>query len=202
MNNITAWTSKNINLEKDMIDGALCKKLGWERLEKTTHFKYLHKLILMTEIQSICDIGCGAGELGRVYKDYRYNGYDLSHIIENVSKVVNPQLKYHDFNADKFNYNLFKQYDLMICNSFISELNNPLEIISNLLENTSKYLIIHRQKIGNKTEIKKYKTYADLTTSQSIIGIDDLKQTLKKTNMSIVKEFMFDGLISFLITKN
>ena len=90
----------------------------------------------------------------------------------------------------------------MVCNGFISELNNSLEIIQNLLENTSKYLIIHRQKIGKKTEIIKYKTYADLLTSHTIIGIEDLNKILQKTNTRVVKEFMFEGLVSLLISKN
>jgi hypothetical protein len=201
MNCITAWTSENHELEKDMINGALCKKPGWKKLEYSSHFTYLNELILMTNEKSICDIGCGAGELGRVYKDYHYEGYDLQHIVENVSKVVNPQLTYNYFDANNFNYNLFKKYDLLICNGFISELINPLEIIKNLLENTNKYLIIHRQKIGNKTEIINYKTYADLLTSQSIVGIEDLKQILKFTNTRVVKQCMFDGLVSLLITK-
>lgn len=202
MNCTTAWTSKNCELEKDMINGALCKKPGWKKLEYSLHFTYLNQLILITGEQTICDIGCGAGELGRVYKDYTYEGYDLSHIVENVSKVVNPQLNYKYFDANNFNYILFKKYDLLICNSFISELINPLEIIKNLLENTSKYLIIHRQKISNKTEIINYKTYADLLTSQSIIGIEDLKEIFKETNTCVIKEFYFDGLVSLLITKN
>ena len=202
MNTNTAWTSNDDNLAIDMINGALCKKPGWKKLEESSHFKYLNELILMTGIKTICDIGCGAGELGRVYKDYNYEGYDLPHIIEKVSKVVNPHLNYHNFDGNNFNYNLFTKYDLLVCNGFISELNNSLEIIQNLLENTSKYLIIHRQKIGKKTEIIKYKTYADLLTSHTIIGIEDLNKILQKTNTRVVKEFMFEGLVSLLISKN
>jgi hypothetical protein len=201
MNTTTAWTSKNPELSRDMINGALCKKPGWKKLEESSHFNYLNELILMTGVKTICDIGCGAGELGRVYKTYNYEGYELPHIIENVSKVVNPNLIYHNFDANNFNYNVFQQYDLLVCNGFISELNNPLDIVSKLLENTSKYLIIHRQKINNKTEIINYKTYADLLTCQSILGVNDIKQILKGTNTIIEKELYFDGLVSLLIKK-
>lgn len=201
-NTNTAWTSNDDNLAKDMINGVLCKKPGWKKLEESSHFKYLNELILMTGCKSICDIGCGGGELGRVYKDYQYNGYDLPHIIEKVSKVCNPQLNYHHYDANNFTHNLFQQYELLVCNSFISELTNPLEILTQLLKNTSKYLIIHRQKIGNKTEIIQYTTYANLLTSQSIIGVEDFKQVLKETNTRVVKEFMFDNLVSLLISKN
>jgi hypothetical protein len=203
MTSTTAWTSNNNELAVDMVKGALCQKIGWKKLEESSHFQYLKELITLTGVNNICDVGCGAGELGRVYNNYTYDGYDLPHIIENVSKIVNPQLNYHSFDAtdNNYDYSIFTYYDMLVCNSFISELNNPIDILYKLLSNTSNYFIIHRQKFGNKTEIIQYKTYADLLTSQSIIGIEDFKQILKMSNTRVVKEYMFDGLVSLLIKK-
>jgi hypothetical protein len=198
----TAWTSNNDSLALDMINGALCKKPGWKKLEEVSHFKYLNELILTTGVKTICDLGCGAGELGRVYKDYQYEGYDLPHIIEKVSKVVNPLLRYHAFDANNYAYNLLQPYELLVCNSFVSELTNPLGILRQILNNTSKFLILHRQKIGAKTGLEKYVTYANLTTHCSILGVADLNCVLKETGTQVVKELAFDGLVSLLIVKN
>jgi trans-aconitate methyltransferase len=151
---------------------------GWLRLEYTDHFKVLKNFIDELDIENMADIGCGAGELGRVYSNLKYVGYDLPHVIEKVSKVVNPNLEYVHFNTNDFNFSKFNQYDLLVCNSFISELINPFEVLNKIVKNTNRYLIIHRQFITNETNFSTYNTYGNLKTTRSHLSHKELNSLL------------------------
>jgi len=178
MNNLeNAWFNEDV-LPHDMIKGATGEK-GWAKLEDSEHFKVLNKMVINLNVNKMADIGCGAGELGRVLSNIDYTGFDLPHIINKVSKIVNPNLKYIYFNADNFKYSVFEEYDLLVCNGFISELNNPIEVLSKLIENTTNYLLIHRQFFSNETSFSKYTTYGNLSTTKSHIGYNDFIGLLK-----------------------
>ena len=110
----------------------------------------------------------------------------MPHIIENVAKIVNPNLNYIEFDVNTSDYTIFKDFDLIICNSLISELPNPLEIVDKLLKNMGKYLIIHRQYFDESTRLDSYKTYGNLDTVRSHIGRYDFNSLL--TNHTIIKE--------------
>lgn len=185
MNKKTAWYNEDI-LPQDMVDGANGKK-GWPKLEHSTHFKILKELIELCNSKNIADLGCGAGELGRIYSNMDYTGFDLPHIIELVSKKVNPNLNYVKFDANNFNYSDINKFDLIVCNGFISELPNPIPILKKIIENTKKFLIIHRQFFGNKTELKEYKTYGKLNTIINYISITDFNDLI--VNHTIIKEY-------------
>ena len=178
MNNLdNAWFNEDV-LPSDMVKGATGEK-GWSKLEDTEHFKVLNQFISNLTINKMVDIGCGAGELGRVLSNINYTGFDLPHIINKVSKIVNPNLNYIYFNADDFDYSILKEYDLLVCNSFISELNNPIEVLTKLIDNTTNYLLIHRQFFSNETNFSKYTTYGDLSTTRSHIGYNEFVGLLK-----------------------
>lgn len=178
MNNLdSAWFNEDV-LPSDMVKGATGEK-GWSKLEDAEHFKVLNQFISNLTINKMVDIGCGAGELGRVLSNINYTGFDLPHIINKVSKIVNPNLNYIYFNADDFDYSILKEYDLLVCNSFISELNNPIEVLTKLIDNTTNYLLIHRQFFSNETNFSKYTTYGDLSTTRSHIGYNEFVGLLK-----------------------
>lgn len=185
LTNDVAWYNNTV-LPQQMIDGALGNLPGWGRLEEAGHFGVLDGLVQSIKPDSIADLGCGAAEVGRVYPSVNYTGLDLPHIIENVAKVVNPNLKYIEFDANKSDFTIFKDFDLIICNGFISELPNPLEILNKLLINMGKYLIIHRQYFDESTRLDTYKTYGNLDTVRSHIGLQDFNSLL--TNHIIIKE--------------
>jgi hypothetical protein len=180
-----AWYDNTV-LPKQMVDGALGNIPGWTRLEQSGHFGVLDELVREANPISIVDLGCGAAEVGRVYSNINYTGLDLPHIIENVAKVVNPTLQYIEFDANTSDFTIFKDFDLIICNSFISELPNPLEILNKLLTNMGRYIIIHRQYFDDSTKFTNYKTYGNLDTVRSHIGRDDFNKLL--TNHIIIKE--------------
>ena len=173
----TAWFNEDI-LPIDMIKGATGEK-GWSKLEDSDHFSVLNSFIKDLDFLKMSDIGCGAAELGRVLSNINYTGFDLPHIIDKVSKIVNPNLKYVYFNADNFDYSVLKEYDLLVCNSFISELSNPIEVLKKLINNTSKYLLIHRQYFNLVgTNFSEYVTYGNLPTIRTHIGFSDFNKLL------------------------
>ena len=179
----SAWYNKDI-LCSEMIRGALGLN-GWARLEHSGHFKYLDTLVQKIHIKTLLDLGCGAAELGRVYQNkYEYTGFDLEHIIENVAKTVNPQLKYGYFYAYNSDFSFLKNNDLIVCNSFLSEMDTPVEILIKILNNIDRYFIIHRQIFSNEpTNTVKYGTYGNLETSRSIINFKDFENITKEFNL-------------------
>lgn len=202
----TTW--ENIDtadiLTKSMIEGALGVTPGWLRLEHTSHYQNLKKMIDKITFNSLGDIGCGAGELGRVLKYNEYCGYDLPHIIEKVSKVVNPQSTYCEYDANNYDYTLFKRHDLLICNCFLSEIAHPLIVLQQILENTSKYLIIHRQTINDTRNIIFYKTYGNLDAHEWRLSKTEFYNIIETNGYKIVCEYINDpntNSMSFLIEK-
>jgi 2-polyprenyl-3-methyl-5-hydroxy-6-metoxy-1,4-benzoquinol methylase len=174
-----AWYNNDI-LPTEMIKCALGKKKGWSKLEDTEHFLSLIDLIKKINFKYVADLGCGSAELGRILKnEYNYTGFDLPHIIENVSKKMNPDLNYISYDAYDFNYNVLGEFDLIICNSFISELQKPFEILENIFKHMKKYLIIHRQHFSHQNYFINYNTYGELETIRAFLSVDDFKKILK-----------------------
>lgn len=194
----TAWYNNDV-LPLEMVRGAMGLN-GWNRLENSGHFENLDTLIKKCEGINIADIGCGAGEVGRVYQNLNYSGFDLPHIIENVSKKVNPSLTYFEFDAYKSDYSIFKTYDILLCNSFLSELYDPISVLRELLKNTKNYLIIHRQYFSNETKTHEYSTYGDLKTIRSFISEKEFNEIL--INHIIIHEIDSEFGKSILIKKN
>lgn len=174
----TAWYNIDI-LPNEMIAGANGSK-GWPKLEDSEHFKTLKELISLSNPSKMADIGCGAGELGRIYKENNYVGYDLPHIIDKVARIVNPNINFEYFDAYEFDYTNFKKFDLLVCNGFISELTEPMYVIEKLINNSEKSLIIHRQFFGEQNNLVNYSTYGNLSTPRCIIKIEDLEKLLTK----------------------
>ena len=194
----TAWYNDDI-LPLEMVKSAMGLN-GWARLENAGHFDNLNELIKKCEGVNIADIGCGAAEIGRVYNDLNYSGFDLPHIIENVSKKVNPNLTYFEFDAYKSDYSIFKTYDILLCNSFLSELPDPISVLKKILENTENYLIIHRQYFSNNSEIHEYNTYVNLKTIRSFISEKEFNELL--INHTIIYKTNSEFGKSILIKKN
>lgn len=202
----TTWENIDTSdiLTKSMIEGALGITPGWLRLEHTSHYQNLKIMIDKITFNSLGDIGCGAGEVGRVIKCNEYCGYDLSHIIEKVSKVVNPQSTYYEYDANNYDYTLFKRHDLLICNCFLSEIAHPLIVLPKILENTSKYLIIHRQTINDSPNIVFYKTYGNLDAHEWRLSKTEFYNMIETNGCKIVCEYINDvntNSMSFLIEK-
>jgi SAM-dependent methyltransferase len=192
----SAWYNSDI-LPKEMIKGANAEFPGWKKLEYSEHFKVLDSIIFDLNISSIVDIGCGAGEVGRVYNNYKYCGCDLPHIIDEVSMIVNPDKNYVKFDA----YNLgdlsfMREYDLILMNGFLSELENPLDFLKELIKYEINYILIHRQDfIEDKSSyLENYNTYGGVETTNSFINYREFLDLIKDSyDVSIKKSCGIEG---------
>ncbi len=194
----SAWYDENI-LPKQMVKGA-DGTLGWPRLEDSGHFKYLKEAISICEGNTLMDLGCGAGEVGRVYSEFDYIGYDLPHIIEKVAKKVNPHLKYDSFDAYETDFQFIKGVDIVLSNSFITELTNCTGILLKIIEKVDKYIVIHRQKFSENEEMKQYKTYGGLGTTECKISEKDFNESIQGS-FDVIYSASYDGMKTMTLKK-
>lgn len=175
------WGSSE-NVLKTMLNKSIARPL-----EKTKHFPVLDNLInLCNSNSSIVDLGCGTADVGRVYSDRKYLGMDLSVVIDNVSKIKNPTLNYKHFNIEEELPNEIKDYDIILMNGVLSEMKNPIDILKKILVLNIKYIIIHRQDFTNRpTYIKNYKSYCELTATNSYINSVEFEELIKNYNYII-----------------
>ena len=185
-NRNSAWYNNSI-LPTEMAKGAKAEILGWKTLENTLHFKVLDALIKKSNGESMLDIGCGAAEVGRVYPKLKYAGADLPHIIEGVAREVNPDNTYFTFDAhNSENLDFIRDYDIILMNSFISEILNPLEFLEKVFQNSQKNIIIHRQDFNNeKTFLENYNSYGGLVATNTNINYEDFIALCKKFKFTI-----------------
>lgn len=172
--NQNGWYNSDA-LVKGMIESSLGLNPDFVRLENTDHFKVLNSIISSINISSIVELGCGSGDISRVfYNKYKYLGGDLSHIIENVSKLVNPQGEYFSFDANKnTDLSIVKNYDLLLMCGFLSELQEPLVFLERIINYQLPYILIHRQEFSHKSYLEKYKTYGEIEVTKSYINFSD-----------------------------
>tara|TARA_Y100000361_G_scaffold38452_1_gene32934 strand:- start:86 stop:700 length:615 start_codon:yes stop_codon:yes gene_type:complete len=173
MTKTTAWNSP-----------AICRHIlatNFPPLRDSVHFPPLKECLLRaTESTAVLDVGCCKAELAKTFPDLDYTGADLEHIIEGVSKVLQPSLKYVYFNADNDDYSFMSNYDIIVMNSFLSETTNPLIVLDQVLQYASKYVILHRQDMSTAdTHLVEYNTYGGLKATNSIINRQDFIEMLE-----------------------
>ena len=200
-NETTAWYNDD-ELPKDMIEGATGRKANFSQLESSKHFQKLKEVIDSIKFESMADLGCGAGEVGRVFMNqFDYTGFDLPHIITKVAKILNPGLDFRNFDANETDFSFLSNYDLVLCNGFISELTKSLEILGKIMDNAKEYIVIHRQIISNKTKLEDYVTYADLNTPRALIGKNDFSNILEEKGFESIYNEEFDWGNTILIKR-
>ena len=195
----TAWFNKSI-LPDAMVNS------GFKPLHQSDHFEALDECFKMAEGNSLLDLGCGIAEAGSTFTDYSYTGADLPHIIENAARKKNPDLNFIYFEAGEDNYDFVGEYDIVLMNSFISEVPDWYRILSHVLSNAKKYIIIHRQEVTSEPSfLQEYRTYANLTTVKTVINYDDLIMLFERSGYQIeleVNSFPSDNVQkTFLLKK-
>jgi len=178
----TAWFDNN------MLPAAMLNS-GFKPLRQSDHFATLDKSLSMTTGDKLLDLGCGIAEVAGTFPSYKYTGVDLPHIIENAAKVKNPEADFISFDANTDSYDFIKNYDIVLMNSFISEIPDWYRCLSNVLYNAKKYVIIHRQEITNsQSHLREYRTYAGLKTTNSVINYDELTKLFYFNEFEVVYE--------------
>ena len=164
----TAWHNTKI-LPDSMLNS------GFNPLSKSDHFKSLEKCINHCQGKTVIDIGCGLAEPYTAFSHLDYTGVDLPHMIADVAIKNNPYAKYISIDANDTDFEFVKDYDIILMNSFLSEMPSWYLTLNKILFHAKGEVIIHRQEISdNPSYLAEYRTYANLVTYKSVINADEL----------------------------
>lgn len=169
---------ENEDIIKQMISGSNGTLWG-NRLEQAGHYPLLRECLNIVGQQGLLiDLGCGAGDVSRVWKG-DYLGIDLDWVIEKVAKVCN-QANYLSANLAE-SIPVLPQSKCILMNAFLDMLENPIHVLNSVLDSANtEWVIVHRQKIGYKDEHLLGTSYGGATIPVSIVSIDSLKAIMKR----------------------
>jgi len=176
----TCWYDLNVEMCIQLMGKGLYKEYG----------RRLKKLVTMIpkDAKTIIDIGCGSGRSVMLFENYEYTGIDLPKVIETISKVVNPDLRFIKCDIIEDDIKFISKYDIVHMDAFIDSMQYPLQILDKILKNCSKYVLLFRQEIIDKeTKVIKNPSYNGFTY-HSLINRKSLLEVLGKYNFEILKE--------------
>lgn len=186
MNNKTAWYDEEI-IPESMLKAVTGQIAGWKQLEESDHLESLkHALFCCSNSNNLMDLGCGAGEVSRVFKQFDYTGADLTHIIEKVAKKKNPSNKYIYCDANTDDLQFLQNYDIVLMNSFLSEIPDYFKILNKVLFYSKKYIVIHRQQFDDSSSrLEEYPSYAGVVTTKTVINNKEFSSLCMRSDFSI-----------------
>jgi len=154
------------------------------------HFGSLKKCVdlIPAGAKNLLDLGCGKAEISDAFPQYEYCGADLPHMIQKVSKLTRPTLEYVEFDAQVSNMDFVSDFDIVIMNSFLSEIPNADQILDKTLKCAKGYVIIHRQMIKEQEHVQTYSTYGDLKTTAYTFGRKNFEKITKQNNFKTLIE--------------
>lgn len=178
----TAWYSEH--MPKKMM------QTNFPHIVYSDHFESLKKCIdlIPRGANNLLDLGCGKAEISDAFPEYEYCGADLPHMIQKVSRVTRPRLKYVEFDAQVSEMDFISNFDIVIMNSFLSEIPNAEQILDKVLRRAKGYVIIHRQMIEEQEHIETYSTYGDLKTTAYTFGRKNFEKIIKQNNFKTTIE--------------
>tara|TARA_A100001015_G_C14906527_1_gene678582 strand:- start:661 stop:1278 length:618 start_codon:yes stop_codon:yes gene_type:complete len=197
--NVECWQSEMVY--ESMLAGAEGRL--WAKLEDSSHWPVLKEMLDDCKnqgMETLCDVGCGAGALGHVYDDAEYTGVDLQNIIDNVAVKFSPHLNFKPFDITK-DLGFLAEYDCLVLGAFIDVMEKPLETLESILKNAKRFVVIHRQHLGKGTSSWLTTSYNNMTSYQSQIDVEELKEISSKNGFSIKKISPVDGQYSILLEK-
>jgi hypothetical protein len=183
----TAWHNTK-HLPHSMLNA------GFRPLSESDHFKSLEKCIKNCQGKTMIDIGCGLAEPYNAFGHLEYTGVDLPHMIQDVAIKNNPAANYISVDADETDFEFIKDYDIVLMNSFLSEMPSWYLTLNKILFHARGDVIIHRQEIGDgPSHLEEYRTYASLVTYKSVINEEELNNIFLLNDFAVVlKEQSFD----------
>lgn len=181
-----------------------------ENSEVTKHLTVFTRLLEIADENNcpVLDIGAGTGSLCQYLPDNSYVGADLPHIISGCAMKNFPNNLYRVCDIQTDDLKWVSDYKIIVMNGFIDVMPNPIECLTKVLLNSSKFVILHRQEITEKglTHTDQRGSYGGITF-HSIISRSDFVSVLEKCNFQIVKELSCgfgnweNGGSSFLLRK-
>ena len=196
---LECWKSDQVY--EHMLDGASGKL--WAKLENSSHWPVLKQMLDFCKSNgatSFCDVGCGAGALGHIYKDVEYTGADLPGIVQNVSRKFSPDLNFVEFDINE-DLSFMSNYDCLVLGAFIDVMEKPMEVLEKILASSKKYVVIHRQHLGKGTKSWLTTSYNNMISYQSQIDTDELISVPKKYGFTVLNITPVDGQYSILLEK-
>ena len=137
---------------------------------------------------TLIDIGCGTGKASKTLQKYDYTGADLPDMIDDISKQVNPGLKFIKCDIIEDDISFISDYNIIYMDALIDIMQHPLKVLDCILDKCSKYVLLIRQEmVDGETKVIQNPAYTGFTY-HSEIGRDDFNDILAKHNVSIVKE--------------
>ena len=158
--------------------------------------------MISNDANNLLDLGCGKAEISDAFPEYEYCGADLPHIIQKVSKISKPSLEYIEFDATICDMDFVSSFDVVVMNSFLSEIETADEILRKVLKYAPKYVVIHRQEIKDKEGREKYLTYGGLTTTKYTFDRNQLEKVIESSGFTKLFETGCLGNLKSLTLKN
>lgn len=153
------------------------------------------------ETSSLLDIGCGKAEISDAFPEYEYCGADLPHIIQKVSKISKPSLEYIEFDATICDMDFVSSFDIVVMNSFLSEIEMADEILCKVLKYAPKYVVIHRQSVEDKKSIEEYLTYGGLKTIKYTFDRNQFDKIIESIGFTKIFETQTSGRLKSFVLK-
>lgn len=175
--------SENQEIIEQMKKGSSGELWG-VRLEQSDHFPILsHFLRSVNSSGLLIDIGCGAGDVSRVWPG-KYLGVDFDWIVEKVAKVCNPNADYLDLDCHSENIDRLPNCDVVLMNAFLDVSKEPSKVLNDILNlKKSNYVIVHRQRIKDDYEndtVDITQGYAGLPVYRSCMSFHNLNSIFRK----------------------
>jgi len=136
-----------MDVEKQYLDGSyFARNPEWDRQDCIWKASLVKSILDESgiEIKSICEVGCGSGDilaqLRDYYPEYELTGYDISPQVKNFwdeHKVNN--IHFHCGNFLDIDH---KYYDCILLIDVIEHLSNPFQFL-NAIRERAKYFIFH-----------------------------------------------------------
>lgn len=183
-----------------MLDGA--RGILFPKLLESDHVEMLKQLIHAANPKRMIDLGCCSAEASLLATNFEYVGADLEEVINNVSKVMHPEISYIPFDASTTDFAFVKEYDTILMNAFIDVLKDGDKILDKVLAASTKKVILHRQCIRKNNETNLLSSPYNGKTYQCVLSIATFKSLLAKNNFKITHQYIWtNDYCSFLLER-
>jgi len=154
-------------------------------------------------VDSLLDVGCGAGHYGRIcqraWPTLRYHGTDLSPFMVAVARVEAPDLSFAV--ADFFD-NDFAASDVVLVSSTLEYTADPLRALAHALRETPGYLILHRLHLTADTEpthVVNEPTYCGRREDKLHWNRRDVLERIKANDRQVMHTCFWGQLMSVVV---
>ena len=173
------WEESDRIVEQ-MIKGSTGELWG-VKLEQSDHFPLLsHVLNHVGNEGDLVDIGCGAGDVSRVWNG-KYTGVDLDWVIRRVSKVCNPTHNYISLDLTVESILNLPRARVALMNAFLDVRDDPHEIFNQILAIDIDNLIVHRQRLSqNQNFVEKRPGYGGSEVPSSVMSLEKIAAAVEK----------------------